>query len=106
MERQKFRRIEKNDIMKTLLFAFLALIGVTMFAPQAQARDRHHSRHHHHHHYDSGRSYYRSYPRYYTSYPRYYTPYRSYYYSSYPGYYYPRSHYYHRRPGVVLSFGF
>ena len=89
--------------MKTILFAFLALLGATFIAPEAQARDRDHGRYYH-----NGRHYNQRYytTRTYRAYPRYYAPYRSLYYSSYPGYYnyYPRTYY--RQPNVVLSFGF
>lgn len=88
--------------MKTLLFAFLALLGATFIAPEAQARDRDRGRYY----YNGGKHYNRHYTsRSYRTYPRYYhRPYRSYYYSSYPRYYYPRTYY--RQPSVVLSFGF
>jgi len=86
--------------MKTILFAFLALIGATFIAPEAQARDRDRGRYYNGDRYQN--RYYST--RVYRTYPRYYTPYRSTYYSSYPRYYYPRTYY--RQPNVVLSFGF
>jgi hypothetical protein len=89
--------------MKTLLIAFLALLGVNFIAPEAQARDRDRGRYYNSHRHNNG--YYST--RVYRTYPRYYRPYRSVYYSNYyPGYYnyYPRTYY--TRPNVVLSFGF
>ena len=88
--------------MKTLIFALVGVLGLTLGAPLAEARDkRHHHRdrdrkhhHHHHRHYrhdDRGYSY-----RYYT--PRYYSYPRAY------GYY-GNGYYYHRRPGLTFSFG-
>jgi hypothetical protein len=85
--------------MKTLLFAFLAFIGITAAAPQAQAHDDCYRRSHRHHHH----TYYSHYPRYYSSDRYYYRPSRVYYSNYYPSYY-PRTCY--RRPGLSVSFGF
>ena len=103
--------------MKTLLIAILTFIGLTMFAPKAEARYyRHYSNYRHyptryygHSYY--GRSHYYS-PRYYSSshyyYPRvgyyggYYGGYAPYYAGYYGGGCYP--HYY--RPGLSLVFRF
>jgi len=100
------------DAMKTLIFALIGLLGVTLGAPYAEARDkdRDHRRHYsskHSKHYKYNRHYrsYRSYPRsyYYRSYasPRYYSYPRSYYYGD-PYY---GSRYYSRRPAITFSFG-
>ena len=83
--------------MKTLLIAIVALAGLSVFAPNAEAKHRHY------------RSYYHDcYPRY--SHYDYYRPrvvyYQRpvrYYYRDYD--YYPR-HRYYSRPRVYLSFGF
>jgi hypothetical protein len=87
--------------MKTLLIAFLALIGMSFIAPDAEARSRDRYR------YKSGKYYssssYRHYPRYYYRSPRryyYHRPVRYY----YRDYSYPR--YYYREPGVTLRFNF
>lgn len=93
--------------MKTFIFALIGLLGLSVAAPYAEARDRdrdHRRYYKHRKHY-----YYRHYPRYYSHryYPRYYT---------YPRYSYPRYYsysddypyygrYYSRRPAVTFSFG-
>lgn len=98
--------------MKTILLSLLALVGLTLATPEAQARDRRHHhhrhhhhgyyhRHHHHHHYGYSR-YYRGRPVYYRSYaPVYYRsrPVRHYYYDD-------RYRYGYRRPGVSFSVRF
>jgi hypothetical protein len=90
--------------MKTLIFSMIGVLGLTLGAPFAEARDKKHrhrdhdrDRKHYHHrdHHRDYRSSYRSY-RYYT--PRYY---------SYPrSYGYRDGYYYNRRPGVTFSFGY
>jgi hypothetical protein len=88
--------------MKTLIIALIGLLAVTLGAPLAEARDKHHD---HDRNYRSHSSY-RSYPRSY-SYRSYgYRPYYSgpRYYSYYRDPYAPR-YYYTRRPALTFSFG-
>ena len=103
-----------NKDMKTLLIAVLTFIGLTMFAPHAEARYyRHYSNYRYYptRYYGHSRYYSQYSPRYYGSshyyYPRvgYYGGYAPYYRPYYAGYYggcYP--HYY--RPGLSLVFHF
>jgi hypothetical protein len=84
--------------MKTFIFALIGLLGVTLAAPLAEARDRdhHHSRDRHHRHHDHDR--YSRYDRHnYRSYgPRYF---------AYPRYGYSDRYYYDRGPVLSFSFG-
>jgi hypothetical protein len=85
------------------LFTILAMtIGISLIAPQAQARDHHHHRHHHHNH-DWHRP-----VRVYS-----YHEYRGYDYDDGPrwGYYQPDNyygyrHYRHGRPLISFAFSF
>lgn len=90
--------------MKAFIFALVGLLGVTLGAPLAEARDKHHKHHkdhhrnysrdhrHHRHHYDRDYRGYRYYPRH--SYYRYYSP-----------RYYGYDDYSYRRPGLTFYFG-
>jgi hypothetical protein len=96
--------------MKTFIFALMAIIGMTLGAPFAEARDKRdkdHDRRHYsskHHRYDRSYRTYRSYPRsYYYSAPRYSSYPRAY--SSYRSPYYGNRYYSSRRPSVTFSFG-
>ncbi len=98
--------------MKTFIFALIGLLGVTLGAPLAEARDKDRDRRHHDSrdypkHHSDHRHYYRSYPRGYTyrsySYPRYYSYPRSYTYYRDP--YYGERYYHSRRPALSFSFG-
>jgi hypothetical protein len=91
--------------MKAFILTLLGVLGMTLAAPTAQARD-HHRSDHHRHHYQSQRhySYPRSYPsRSYGQRPRYYAPRQ--YYSSYRDPYLGDRYYYSRRPVITFGFG-
>ena len=93
--------------MKTFIFALIGLLGVTLGAPLAEARDKHRKHHHdrnysreyRHHRQHNHYRHYRHYPR--SSSYRYYSP-RYYSYPRSYGYY---DDYSYRRPGLTFYFG-
>lgn len=96
--------------MKTMIYALIGLLGVTLGAPLAEAKDKHDRDHYRGRHYSSRDD------RHYHSYSRNYSK-RYYYRSARPySYSYPRSYgyydpyageryYYSRRPAITFSFG-